>query len=108
MNALNEVRPKPVPFRLVASATPSDRELDGLSAADRDMFLKLREDTRTRIDQTLARYHTTPPHIFHDIPEIVWLKWKETITVFSPDQVSEYEKLAQKLIEQEAGQPANA
>ena len=46
----------------------------------------------------------TPTQIFHDIPEMIDLKWKERVTVFSPDQVTEFEKLALKLVDMDSGQ----
>jgi MinD-like ATPase involved in chromosome partitioning or flagellar assembly len=107
MRFLTEYGQASVPFKLVASATPRDEELDTLGEEERAKFLRLKEDTREKIERMLQESQSSPPRIFHDIPEMVWLKWKEAVTVFS-DRVTEYEKLAQKLVEQEAAQPANA
>jgi MinD-like ATPase involved in chromosome partitioning or flagellar assembly len=100
MRLLREFGQSSAPFRLVASATPGEQELEALGAKDRDMFLRLKEQTREKIERTLEECGVTPPSIFHDIPELVWLKWKETVTVFS-EEVTEYEKLARKIVERE-------
>jgi hypothetical protein len=98
MRLLREFGQSSAPFRLVASATPGEQELEALGAKDRDMFLRLKEQTREKIERALEECGVSPAVIFHDIPELVWLKWKETVTVFS-EEVTEYEKLARKIIE---------
>lgn len=85
------------PFRLVASAAPTDRELDGLAAELRQELIRLKEQTRERIQQTLLRLEFVPAEIFHEIPELAELKWREDIRVFAPP-VTAYETLAQKLV----------
>jgi hypothetical protein len=101
MRLLKEFGQSSTPFRLVASATPGDTELEALGGRDREMFLDRKKETRERIEKTLEECQVSPPKIFHDIPEIVWLKWREEVTVFS-GEVTEYEKLAASLIAEDS------
>jgi MinD-like ATPase involved in chromosome partitioning or flagellar assembly len=108
MRLLKEFGQRSVPFKLVASATPSEHELEALGYRDRETFLRRREGVRERIERMLEESQASPPRIFHAIPEIMWLKWREAVTVFS-DLASEYENLARKLLDQDAlGAPALA
>jgi len=97
MGLLKEFGKTSIPFRLVASAAPTDRELDGLAPDLRQDLVRLKEKTRERIQQTLLSHEIEPAEVFHEIPEMTELKWRENIRVFAPD-VSPYETLAQKLI----------
>jgi MinD-like ATPase involved in chromosome partitioning or flagellar assembly len=97
MSRLKEFDQSWVPFKLVASATPSSNELEGISDDDsRKKLLQLKGNTQARIEQTLAECRAAPDVIFHEIPEMLELKWRETITVFADDD-SPYEVLARKL-----------
>jgi MinD-like ATPase involved in chromosome partitioning or flagellar assembly len=99
MSRMNEINPTPLPFKLIASASPSERELESIPDADtRDKLLLIKDKTRKRIEETLREYSVKPATIFHEIPEMIELKWRETITVFR-DDASPYESLARKLFE---------
>lgn len=99
MSRLNEIEQTPIPFRLIASASPSERELENLAEEDtREKLLLIKDKTRARIEQTLTDCGAKPTTIFHEIPEMIELKWRETITVFR-DDASPYEALARKLLE---------
>ena len=91
-----------VPFKLVSSATPTSSELDVLDPQTRDKLIALRDETRSKIEQALRECQVTPSQIFHDIPEMIDLKWKERVAVFSPEQVTEFEKLALKLVDMDS------
>jgi len=105
MKLLAELGQLSTPFKLVASATPREKELDD---KDRDKFAQLKKDTQAKIEQALSECQASPPHIFHDIPEVPWLKWKETVTVFARDEETRYGELARKLLADDAAQQANA
>jgi len=86
------------PFKLVASASPSQRELEGLTDnALRETLSRIKRSTETRIEETLRKYKVEPATIFHEIPELLELKWRETIVVFASDDTP-YEVLARKLL----------
>lgn len=89
---------KDMPFKLVASASPGERELNEIpDDALREALLGIRTTTKTRIEQTLTDCEVVPPEIFGELPEMVELKWRETLTVFGANE-SPYETLAQRLI----------
>jgi MinD-like ATPase involved in chromosome partitioning or flagellar assembly len=99
MSRLKEFDQSWVPFRLVASASPSQQELDALTDDDlRTKLLSIKKNTQVRIEQALTECQVLPTTIFHEIPEMLELKWRETITVFGDDD-SPYEVLARKLVE---------
>jgi len=102
MGLLKEFGKAGIPFRLVPSVVPTARELDALDNADlRDALVRIKEDSRARIHETLLKYKIVPAEIFHEIPELIELKWRETIRVFAPDESvreSSYESLARKLL----------
>jgi MinD-like ATPase involved in chromosome partitioning or flagellar assembly len=99
MSRLKEFDQSWVPFKLVASASPSQHELEGLAdGALRDFLSKNKSKTQTRIEEALTECQVTPTTIFHEIPEMLELKWRERITVFGRDD-SPYEDLARRLIE---------
>jgi hypothetical protein len=98
MSRLKEFEQSWVPFRLVASASPGSEEIEGLSDHElRDDLLKIKNNTQARIEKTLEECQATPATIFHEIPEMLELKWRETITVFANDD-SPYERLAQMIL----------
>jgi MinD-like ATPase involved in chromosome partitioning or flagellar assembly len=102
MSRLREFDQSWVPFKLIASATPSEQELESIAEEEtRRSFLKLKGETRERIEKTLAACQATPDTVFHEIPEMIELKWKEAITVFGEDD-SPYEVLARRLVESPA------
>lgn len=102
MSRLKEFDQSWVPFKLVASATPRAQELESIpDDAARGKLLQLKGDTQARIEQTLAECHASPDVVFHEIPEMLELKWRETITVFGDDD-SPFEVLARKLFESPA------
>ena len=89
---------KAIPFKLVVSASPGQQEIEALpNDALREVLLQIKAETQNRIERTLVEYEASPPEIFEEIPELVELKWKETVTVFGP-QESPYEALAKKLL----------
>lgn len=97
MGLLQEFGKPSVPFRLVASAAPTDLELDSLASIDlRHELRRLKEQTRERIQEALLSHEIVPAEVFHEIPELTELKWRESIRVFAPDPTP-YESLAQKL-----------
>jgi MinD-like ATPase involved in chromosome partitioning or flagellar assembly len=86
-----------VPFRLVASASPSDRDLEELDDQLRDELSQVKATTRAKIEKTLREYKIEPATIFHELPEMLQLKWRENLVVFGREE-SQYEKLATKLL----------
>jgi|SRR5271166_6285019 len=102
----NEYGQRVVPFKLVASATTTKSELDGLDLdpKTRDELIADRDGMHSKIEQALRERHVTPAQIFYDIPEMIDLKWKERVTVFSPGPVTEFEKLASKLVDMDSGE----
>lgn len=99
MSRLKEFDQHWIPFKLVACASPSERELDGFpDDALRERLLEVKNDTRLKILQTLKQCQASPATIFHEIPELLELKWRETIIVFG-DTISPYEELAKKLLQ---------
>lgn len=101
---LKDFSQRAVPFKLVASATPTSSELNALDPKTRENLIALRDETRSKIEQALRECQVTPAQIFHDIPEMIDLKWKERVTVFSPEQVTEFETLASKLVDMNSGE----
>lgn len=88
---------KDMPFKLVACASPSERELNDITdEALREALMGIRTETKIRIERVLADCEVEPAEIFGELPEMVELKWRETVTVFGPD--SPYETLAQRLV----------
>jgi MinD-like ATPase involved in chromosome partitioning or flagellar assembly len=104
---LKEYKQRFLPFKLVASASPGAHELETLEDDRRDMLARLKDETRAKIEQVLADCEVFPKTIFHDIPEMISLKWKETVTVFSVGNTTEYESLAAKLVGELAGYRPN-
>lgn len=94
MNRLRQFDQSWVPFKLVASASPSREELERLADGDlRDDLIKIKQNTRAKIEQLLTELEITPATVYHEIPELLELKWRETITVFRNDDTP-YEGLA--------------
>ena len=99
MSRLKEFDQSWVPFKLVAFATPNELELEGLSdRSRREAFLRTKIDTRLRLERELTTCQESPTTIFHEIPEMLELKWGGSIVVFG-DADSPYEDLARKLLE---------
>lgn len=97
MSRLKEFDQSWVPFKLIASASPSQDELK--SVADPDLrrdLMRIKANTQAKIETVLTRCEVLPTTVFHEIPELPELKWRETITVFGSDD-SPYEELARKL-----------
>lgn len=107
MKLLKEFGKSSISFQVVASATPSENELDALDPDSRQSFVKLRKHIRDRIEAELEECMIDPPKIFHDIPEMIALKWRETVVVFS-EQSTEYEVLAQKILNNHVERSAHA
>jgi MinD-like ATPase involved in chromosome partitioning or flagellar assembly len=102
MSRLKEFDQSWVPFKLVASASPSQHELERLTDEDlRKQLSSIKNNTQVRIEDALQECQVTPTTIYHEIPEMLELKWRETITVFG-DNDSPYEVLARKLLESHA------
>jgi len=88
-----------IPYNLVASASPDQEEISRIpDETERAVLLSVKEQIREKIERTLEQNEATFPHIFEEIPELVRLKWQESITVFDQDE-SPYERLAQKLLD---------
>jgi hypothetical protein len=86
-----------IPFKVIASATPSKEELTKIEdGALRDGLIRVMDLSRGEIEKVLADCDITPAKVFFDIPEIVELKWSERIQVVGRDD-SPYEALARKL-----------
>jgi len=101
MSRLKEFDQSWVPFKLVASASPSQQELEGLSDVDlRNQLATIKHNTKERIEEALKECQVTPTTIFHEVPETIELKWRDTIIVFTQED-SSYELLARKLLESE-------
>ena len=100
MSRLKEFDQSWVPFKLVASASPKDAEIDALLDDDplKDQLSRIKKTTEARIEKELAACEVSPAKIFDEIPENLELKWRECITVFGSDD-SPYERLARKLIQ---------
>lgn len=100
MSRLKEFDQSWVPFKLVASASPSQTELEGMPDTDpsKATLLRVRTTTEAKIEKALIECQITPTTIFHEIPELLELKWRETITVFGSDD-SPYEVLARMIMQ---------
>lgn len=100
MSRLKEFDQSWVPFKLIASASPSQTELERMSDSDprKATLLRIKNNTQVRIEKALTECQVLPATIFHEIPENLELKWRETITVFGEDD-SPYEELARMLIQ---------
>lgn len=88
-----------IPFRVIASAVPGDPELE--TVEDPNLRLQLgrtKEDARNGITKLLERYDMTPSEVFYEIPEMVQMKWRETLVVFG-EGVSEYQKMIEKYLQ---------
>ena len=87
-------------FYLVACASPAEEEIHSLPDETlRDILLALRRQTQERLESTLVEAGAALPTIFHDIPEMIELKWRETVTgVFKPQTTSPYLALAEKIV----------
>ena len=97
MSRLKEFDQSWVPFKLVATASPSHRELESLSDSElRQTLLRIKNRTQSRIEKVLTEYEGSPATVFHEIPEMLELRWRETITVFGSDD-SPFEVLARKV-----------
>lgn len=100
MSRLKEFDQSWVPFKLVASASPKDAEIEALLDDDplKDQLSRIKKNTQARIEEALVKCQVSPTTIFHEIPENLELKWRESITVFGSDD-SPYEELARMLIQ---------
>lgn len=88
-----------VPVRLVASAVPSASDLDALPDPNlRQALIRSKSDAHERIEMMLDRYQITPSKVFHEIPELLEMKWKEGVAVFG-QEVSPYQQLVEKLLQ---------
>jgi len=87
-----------LPFKLVACATPDEEELQTIADEPRrNSLLRIRRETKKRIEEMLVDCKASPETIFHEIPEMIELKWQDCITVFG-GSTSPYETLAAKLL----------
>ncbi len=100
MSRLKEFDQSWVPFKLVASASPNQDELQAMHDSDtrKAQLLRVKNNVQARIEKALQECQVEPATIFHEIPENLELKWRETITVFGDDD-SPYEQLAAKLVQ---------
>lgn len=97
MKRLKDYKQRSIPFKVIASASPSKNEIEQLNDDElRNTLMRFHEDARNRIRQTLTECEVDPADIFYDIPEILELKWRESILVFARVD-SHYERLARKL-----------
>lgn len=103
MSRLKEFDQSWVPFKLVASASPKNAEIEALPDDDplKDQLSRIKKNTKARIEEALAKCQVSPTTIFHEIPENLELKWRESITVFAGDD-SPYEELARLLMQAQA------
>jgi MinD-like ATPase involved in chromosome partitioning or flagellar assembly len=102
LSRLKEFDQSWVPFKLIASASPSQNELEAMPDNDsrKTSLLRIKNNTKARIEKELSECAVSPDMIFHEIPENLELKWRETITVFASDD-SPYEELARKFTQVE-------
>jgi hypothetical protein len=99
MKLLKDYDQSSTPFKLIACASPQMDELRSLEDETlREGLTQIRKNTVSRIEETLRECGQTPSSVFHEIPELLRLKWRETIIVFG-DEVTPYETLAVKLIQ---------
>ena len=104
MRLLKDYDQSSMPFRLIASVAPRDSELESLADEKlRNRLSQIRQSAEAKIVQTLQDCEVTPATVFHEIPEMLELKWRETVIVFG-EKVSPYEALARKLLD--ADEPA--
>ena len=97
MSRLREFDQSWVPFKLIASASPSEHELEQLPDDDqRKQLSRIKSKTAERIKDTLVECQVTPDTIFYEIPEMLELKWRESVIVFAGDD-SPYQALAREL-----------
>ena len=90
-----------IPFRVVASAVPYPAELEAVADTNlRESLKRTQSEARTRIEALLAKYRVAPSAVFHEIPEMVVMKWKEGVSVFGAG-VTPYQTMAAKLLEPE-------
>ena len=82
------------PFRLIASVVPGDSDLDRL---DNEVLAKLLRGAKKRSEKDLIKDFGDEGKLFGEIPEMVELKWQESVMVFNRDGTC-YEKIAEKII----------
>ena len=100
LRLLEDYQERAPPYRLIASAVPTDDELGRLE--DEALRNNLRYVKGLYLDllrETLAEVGANPADVFHEIPELLEMKWQENIIVFDTDD-SAYESLARKLVPQ--------
>ena len=92
-------RKRSKPFRFVASASPSDVEFTAVANERlRSDLSRVKRDTDDKISEKLKECDIEPPEVFHEIPEFLEMKWRESVVVFR-DENSTYEIMARKLID---------
>jgi MinD-like ATPase involved in chromosome partitioning or flagellar assembly len=97
MGMLKEFEQRYVPFKLVSSAVPDHRELESLTDVPlRDSLVRTRKEAERRIHNLLEKTLFEPNEIFHSIPEMVEMKWRETVSIFG-ENGAPYDDLARKL-----------
>jgi MinD-like ATPase involved in chromosome partitioning or flagellar assembly len=95
---LKEYDQRWIPYMLIASAVPTEEELKTLVDPDlRGKLIDAKELTRARIEHALTDAGAVPATIFHEIPEMVQMKWREQVDVFSGTSTA-YDELAEKLV----------
>jgi MinD-like ATPase involved in chromosome partitioning or flagellar assembly len=83
------------PFKLVASAVPKEEDLEKLHDEVLIMALKgAKNEAKTKLKEELK----DKGELFAEVPEIVELKWQESIIVFDRENTS-YEKIAKKMLD---------
>jgi MinD-like ATPase involved in chromosome partitioning or flagellar assembly len=85
------------PFVLIASACPSQEEIDTLADEQlRADLSRIKESARDTIRAKLAECNVVPDDVFFEIPELLEMKWRDSVIVFRSDDTP-YEQLAVKL-----------
>jgi len=87
-----------IPFRVIASAVPSDEELEGLDENTKMSLKRTKEEAKKRIGDLMTKYRFVPADVFHEIPEMLSMKWKESLAVFG-EGVSTYQSMVEKLLQ---------
>jgi len=88
------------PYVVVASASPRQQEIDTLEddglRKELTLVKGLAKDT---IRAKLTEAGVTPNDIFFEIPEILPMKWRESVVVFE-EEVTPYDELAARLLQE--------
>ncbi len=83
------------PFKLVASAVPGEEDLEKL---DDEVLVSALKGAKNESLKKLNEVLKEKGQIFAEIPEIVELKWQESVIVFDRENTS-YDRIAKKIVD---------